>query len=374
MSSTSIPSLLPIEREDCDFLYQDLSLIFDEVFKDRKALLRSKEYKMNEFKILGVLGWGSFGVVKAVLHLATRETCAIKFLRKSVLLRANYGMDMLCKEIRALQDFHECTFLSSCFGVCETEDEFGIVQPIHRGGDLFSLIDDDTRLPEMCRLYVAAEILLGLEEMHDRRYIYRDLKSENVLIGDDMHVKLVDFGFSKQLHSPKDRAISSVGTPDYTPPEIIQRKEYGFEVDIWAFGILLFELFCKMPPFNLASTEVTTEKFLLITAGNLCFPSGCSPHLVDLVQKVLKSDPQQRPSIQAIKEHSFFACINWDEIKSLMVPNECLPQIHIDRDRPCKNFDQFDDDEGEDMEENDSDSESDFGGISQNNELGSRNT
>lgn len=95
------------------------------------------------------------------------------------------------------------------------------------------------------------ELILAIEHLHQKGYVYRDLKPENVLIDADGHVKLTDFGLSKLLNIKEGETTKSFcGTPQYLAPEIMLKKGYNFMVDWWSLGILLFEMVVGAPPFN----------------------------------------------------------------------------------------------------------------------------
>ncbi len=94
-------------------------------------------------------------------------------------------------------------------------------------------------------LFYCAEILCALDTLHSRRIIYRDMKPDNVMIDYEGHIKLIDFGFSKQLSERQNfRTKTNCGTIGYTAPEILLglTQGYSFSVDIWSFGIMLAEL------------------------------------------------------------------------------------------------------------------------------------
>ena len=98
-----------------------------------------------------------------------------------------------------------------------------------------------------------AEILLGLEYIHSKGIVYRDLKPENVLLDIDGHLKLADFGLSKNLPSPDSLTNSFCGSPEYMSPEMLIGSGHGFAVDYYSLGAILFEMLTGLPPFY--STE-----------------------------------------------------------------------------------------------------------------------
>ena len=106
----------------------------------------------------------------------------------------------------------------------------------------------------MARFY-AAEIVLVLEHLHEHQggIAYRDLKPENLLLDEDGHIRLVDFGFAKKLgNNADDRPVETYtlcGTPEYLAPEVIHNKGHTSAVDWWALGILIYEFLTGYPPF-----------------------------------------------------------------------------------------------------------------------------
>ena len=114
----------------------------------------------------------------------------------------------------------------------------------------------------VCRFF-AAEILLGLEYLHNLDIVFRDLKPENILLDFRGHCKLTDFGFAKRVHKT---TATLLGTPEYIAPEVIAYKPYGYKVDWWAYGVLFYEMRAGKSPF--ASAGETPELFALITTAD----------------------------------------------------------------------------------------------------------
>jgi serum/glucocorticoid-regulated kinase 2 len=116
-----------------------------------------------------------------------------------------------------------------------------------RGGELFFHLRESCKFTELRAKFYAAQILLGIEHLHEHNIVYRDLKPENVIMDDVGNVCLTDFGMAKQLKS--DFTMSFVGTPEYLAPEIITCRGHGKPADWWSFGILLYEMLVGAPPF-----------------------------------------------------------------------------------------------------------------------------
>jgi serine/threonine protein kinase len=111
------------------------------------------------------------------------------------------------------------------------------------GGELFSRLRREGRFATDVGLFYSTEILLALQYLHKQNIVYRDLKPENLLIDNEGHIKLADFGFAKILEN--DKTFTLCGTPEYLAPEIVKGSKktgYGKSVDWWALGILLFEM------------------------------------------------------------------------------------------------------------------------------------
>jgi serum/glucocorticoid-regulated kinase 2 len=95
------------------------------------------------------------------------------------------------------------------------------------------------------------EIILGLEYLHtELKIIYRDLKPENILLTRDGHLKITDFGLSKEFKDENDKSYTFAGTPEYLAPEIILQRGHNRLVDLWTMGIFMYELLCGKPPFT----------------------------------------------------------------------------------------------------------------------------
>ena len=109
--------------------------------------------------------------------------------------------------------------------------------------------------------FYAAEIVLALDYLHKNGVVYRDLKPENILLDNEGHIRLTDFGLSKSgLDTSDGRTESFCGTPEYLAPEIIRDKNYGFSVDWYSFGIVLYEMLTGVNPFKTNEDLSLVEK------------------------------------------------------------------------------------------------------------------
>ena len=158
------------------------------------------------------------------------------------------------------------------------------------GGELFYHLKqvkkgfDETR----ARFY-ASEMLLALEYLHNMGVVYRDLKPENILIDSEGHIRLTDFGLSKAgLRENSNRTESFCGTPEYLAPEIIKEKQYGYSVDWYSFGLVLYEMMTGINPFKTGKEMTFVEQMNDILDKEIVIPKSFSIEAQDLLRKLLK--------------------------------------------------------------------------------------
>jgi serine/threonine protein kinase len=178
------------------------------------------------------------------------------------------------------------------------------------GGDLYYLLSRCKKFKEAQARFYASEVFLALQHLHKLGVIYRDLKPENVLLDSDGHVKLTDFGLSKEAPT----ADTFCGTPVYLAPEIWMRKTYGFEVDWWSLGCVLYEMVCGLPPFWGDTIKDVYKKVINSTPK---FPA-MSPECQAVIEGLLQREPAARLGGREhgvdIKEHEFFKPVAWADL------------------------------------------------------------
>ncbi len=169
-------------------------------------------------------------------------------------------------------------------------------------------------------LFYLAEIGSAVEYLHRRGVAYRDLKPENVMLDARGHAKLVDFGFAKRLVG--GRTATVCGTPGYLAPEQVEGKgslalrnrlEYGLEVDLWAFGVLAFELLAGYNPF---SSEGPVETYQNVVQAQINWPPYMSRAAKDFIKKLLVLDPKERLPAEKFKLEPLLGAIDWDTVSA----------------------------------------------------------
>jgi len=186
------------------------------------------------------------------------------------------------------------------------------------------------RFSESLARFYAAEIYLALSYLHKEKYIYRDLKPENVILDKTGHIKLIDFGLAKGNISATNLTNTVCGTNEYIPPEVICGKRYGFNFDWWGFGNILYEMLFGYPPFN---DQNKSNLFKKIVYQEPSFRgSNLSAEAQDLLKRLLKKDPKERIKPHEIPSHPWFKGVNFEDILNLRVTPPFKPKIKNEED------------------------------------------
>ena len=162
----------------------------------------------------------------------------------------------------------------------------------YQGGELFFHLGKHGRFSERWAKLWAAEIILALEHLHCRGVVYRDLKPENILFDSEGHIKLADFGLSKEgVNDSTEGAHSFCGTPEYLAPEVLNRKGHGTAVDFWSLGMVLYEMLTGLPPWY---TKNRRKLFDRLRNAPLRFPPHVSVEARSVLRGLLCREPSER--------------------------------------------------------------------------------
>jgi len=249
-----------------------------------------KKYELHE-----KLGSGTFATVRRVVK---KNDSSVQKALKITSLR-----NLKEEEIEALKN--EVTIL----GICShphvvrlhesyiTQDKIYMVQDLLSGGELFDRIIEQTFFSEKEAAKTVAQIASALSYLHEKNIVHRDLKPENLLLtdkSDDYAVKIIDFGLAKQS---TELMSMPCGTPGYVAPEILKRRKYHKEVDIWSLGVITYILLCGFPPFHDDGNNLK-NLYKQIRAGKYSFPkkywSNISKEAILLIKKMLQVKPRNR--------------------------------------------------------------------------------
>lgn len=289
---------------------------------------------MSNFVFHKVLGKGSFGKVLLAELKGKGEYFAVKALKKDVVLMDD-DVECTMVEKRVLALAWENPFLTHLYCTFQSKEHLFFVMEYLNGGDLMFHIQDKGRFDLYRATFYSAEIICGLQYLHSKGIIYRDLKLDNVMLDKDGHIKIADFGMCKENIIGENRATTFCGTPDYIAPEILLGQKYSFSVDWWSFGVLLYEMLIGQSPFQ---GDDEDELFESIRMDVPHYPRWITKEAKDLLEKLFERDPTRRLGVVGnVRGHAFFKTINWPALEKREVSPPFKPKVKSAND--CSNFD-----------------------------------
>uniref|UniRef100_A0A8B9HE00 Protein kinase C n=2 Tax=Astyanax mexicanus TaxID=7994 RepID=A0A8B9HE00_ASTMX len=292
------------------------------------------KFTLEEFTLHKMLGKGSFGKVFLGELKATGQFYAVKALKKDVVLMDD-DVECTMVERRVLSLAWEHPFLTHLYCTFQTKENLFFVMEYLNGGDLMFHIQSCHRFDLVRSTFYAAEIICGLQFLHSKGIVYRDLKLDNILLDFDGHIKIADFGMCKENMLGDVRTSTFCGTPDYIAPEILLGQKYGTSVDWWSFGVLLYEMLIGQSPFHGHDEE---ELFQSIRTDDPCYPRWLTRDARDILIKLFVREPERRLGIKGnIRQHSFFRDTDWNALEKRQVEPPFRPTVKSASD--CSNFD-----------------------------------
>ncbi|KPI82419.1 putative serine/threonine-protein kinase, partial [Leptomonas seymouri] len=196
-----------------------------------------------------------------------------------------------------------------CVDSVEKSGRLLIVMEYADGGDLYKQIKARVASMKYFRehevAFIFLQLCLALDHIHSNKMMHRDLKTANILLTTTGLVKLGDFGFSRQYEDSLSNAVGSTfcGTPYYLSPELWHRQPYSKKSEMWALGVVLYEVMALKRPFSGKNMDE------LIT--NIChgrradLPPRYSEELCGICNRLLSVDPNMRPTIQELFQEPF---------------------------------------------------------------------
>ncbi|XP_014645505.1 PREDICTED: serine/threonine-protein kinase Nek3 [Ceratotherium simum simum] len=247
---------------------------------------------MDGYEVLRVIGEGSFGRALLVQQESSNRMFAVKEIRLPKSFSETQNSRKEAVLLAKMKHPNIVAFKESF----EAEGHLYIVMEYCDGGDLMQKIKHQKgRLfPEDMILNWFTQMCLGVNHIHKKRVLHRDIKSKNIFLTQNGKVKLGDFGSARLLSSPMAFACTYVGTPYYVPPEIWENRPYNNKSDIWSLGCILYELCTLKHPFQANSWK---SLILKICQGSMSpLPSRYSYELQHLIKQMFKRNPSHRPS------------------------------------------------------------------------------
>jgi len=301
--------------------------------KKREEARRSfteKPFNLDELEMLSVLGDGEFGEVWLVSAevFGKKEKFALKVQDKK-----DADVASVKREIAATKAFHH-PFIVNLVTSYETDDSIYMLLGLVSGGELWDVIhveDEDgnwvSGLQEPQAKFYALLIADTLAYIHNKQYVYRDLKPENVMIDKDGYPILVDFGFAKMI---TDKTYTCCGTPNYVAPEIIWNTGHNGGVDLWALGVLCYEMVSGEHPFFSDEMDQMALYHGITEEDHYALPDHVSQNAVSLIDGLLTKEPSQRLGMLANKEkdvigHPWFSDLDLEKLRARKVKAPYIP-------------------------------------------------
>uniref|UniRef100_A0A2M4AFN3 Protein kinase domain-containing protein n=1 Tax=Anopheles triannulatus TaxID=58253 RepID=A0A2M4AFN3_9DIPT len=291
------------------------------------------------------LGDGAFGRVYRVRDTEhTGSHYALKLLRKSNILDGD-GVRQLQDEVSIQRLCGHHPFIVGCLDFWQNRTHIFLLSSYYGNGELFQRLKYFTA--ELTRLYVA-ELAIALDFLHNAGIIYRDLKSENLLLDDRFHLKLIDFGLSRWL-SVGSYTRTFCGTIQYMAPELLRGDPYGHAVDWWALGVLACRMYTGQYP-NVDAMQYLSQrqdaisvqhsvKLPSATPGAPLIPEPSDPDRRgllpvagrDLLQRLLQPVAKDRlRSLLQLQRIALYQHYRWETVRSAeidpceFITDECL--------------------------------------------------
>ena len=212
------------------------------------------ETKINFYLYGRRIGQGAFGKVNLGLNVLTGRVVAIKSFKKTPIEKFKHKMKKIQYETELMKRFNHKN-ITKILEVFNDEEYMLIIMEYINGGNLFSFVKKRRKLSEKMAKFLFRQIILGIQHIHSKNVVHRDIKLENILIDFDNNVKICDFGIGKVLENEDELLYDKCGTPMYMAPEIILANDdngyKGFPVDIWSSGITLYIMLSGSLPFNI---------------------------------------------------------------------------------------------------------------------------
>ncbi|CAB1326767.1 unnamed protein product [Coregonus sp. 'balchen'] len=292
-------SITPLDHSE-----QPVTKLQEVSFKSSQVVYWSSEQRVHYAKVL------------LVRLKKTERIYAMKVVKKE-LVNDDEDIDWVQTEKHVFEQASNHPFLVGLHSCFQTESRLFFIIEYVNGGDLMFHMQRQRKIPEEHARFYSAEISLALNYLHERGIIYRDLKLDNVLLESEGHIKLTDYGMCK----------------------ILRGEDYGFSVDWWALGVLMFEMMAGRSPFDIVGSsdnpDQNTEDFLfqVILEKQIRIPRSLSVKAASVLKGFLNKEPKERlgchpqTGFADIMGHPFFRNVDWDLMEQKQVAPPFKPNI-----------------------------------------------
>ena len=235
----------------CEVFYLEKADFENIIKNELKEFLLSRLYlqddtiELNDLIFYKNLGIGSYGIVSLVKNKKNDYFYAIKNISNKQIMSEKLMNSIELEKSILLKIDHP--FIVKLVKTLKDEKNIYYLMDYLKGKELFDVIRDIGILNKNEAQFYIGSIMLAVQYLHERKFLFRDIKPENIMVLENGYIKLIDFGTAKEI---KDKTKTIIGTPQYMAPEVILGELYSFEIDFWSIGICLYEFCCGCLPFG----------------------------------------------------------------------------------------------------------------------------
>ncbi|XP_077117144.1 uncharacterized protein LOC143773632 isoform X1 [Ranitomeya variabilis] len=294
-----------------DMPAQDLGDASVQISAQRELVHTDQPMDLNSLEFWKDLGKGNYGKVSLASDPVSEGLLAIKIMDKS---SCEDIIDIISTEVEVLRLAAGCPYLMSMRAFMETPTEYAIAMDYMAGGDLFHHMEDSMLFNTKTIRLFAAEMVCGLQFLHEHGVIHSDLKPGNILLQDTGHIKICDFGLSAMNVSEGDLVEYIVGTLGYIAPEIMDDEGYNHLADSFSFGVILYMMSVGDWPFY--SKGTMDEYHQSLREHIPYFPPGMCNNTMAIINGLLCKTSSARLAItSSMRSHPFFHSIDWSDVE-----------------------------------------------------------
>ncbi|XP_070613807.1 serine/threonine-protein kinase PLK4-like isoform X4 [Erythrolamprus reginae] len=259
--------------------------------------------KIEDFKVGNLLGKGSFAGVYRAVSLKTGLEVAIKMIDKKAMHKAGM-VQRVQNEVKIHCQLKHPSILELYNYFEDSNYVYLILEMCHNGEMSRYLKNRKNHFSEEEVRNFMHQIITGMLYLHSHGILHRDLTLSNLLLTNNMNIKIADFGLATQLKMPHEKHYTMCGTPNYISPEIATRSAHGLESDVWSLGCMFFTLLVGKPPFDTDTVKNTLSKVVLADYET---PAFLSREAQDLIHQLLRKNPADRLSLSSVLDHPFMS-------------------------------------------------------------------
>ncbi|XP_071986769.1 protein kinase C delta type-like [Engystomops pustulosus] len=297
----------PVDTKKDDNGEQSTKMSSGKAVPSATATARTVPLSLLCFTFHHTLGQGSYSQVFLATDVIRKERVAIKVVNKMVY---TVGCCSFAEQ-QILQLSHGSPYLIHGLAAFHTSKCAYYVMEVAARGDLQGFITRTGPLDIKTVKFIAAEVVCGIESLHNHGILHCDLKLNNLLLTAEGHVKITDFGLA-MTGAVDGRTSSLKGTPGYSAPEMVRGEAFGKGVDYFALGVILYKVITSKRPFPGRTDKDRQQSVLYHTP---LYPATLAPDTVSFIQGLLCKNQFQRLGVyREVRTCPFFTNINWADV------------------------------------------------------------